>query len=172
MDLGGGAKYGHVAYQIKPNDAHAATYGSIYFARRPHPPRGCGQNSTFSEHGHIAYKIKENNECSNTQAHILSLHTPLAPGVGSKVKTVFFLKVVVLHIKLKGMEHRPPCKHIFCPYAHPRPDGCGQMSEYFFSESSQTNQRKEALSTMQAHILFLHTPSTPGFRAKGQSIFF
>ena len=43
-----------------------------------------------------------------------------------KVKTYFFLKVVMLHIKLKGMEHRAPCKHIFCPYTHPRPLGWGQ----------------------------------------------
>ena len=33
------------------------------------------------------------------------------------VKT-FFLKVVILHIKLKGMEHRTPCKQIVCPYTH------------------------------------------------------
>ena len=42
------------------------------------------------------------------QAHILSLHTPLAPGWGLKVKTFFILKEVMLHIKLKGMELRAP----------------------------------------------------------------
>ena len=36
---------------------------------------------------------------------------------------LFFLKVVMLHIKLKGTEHRAPCKHIFCTYAHPQPVG-------------------------------------------------
>ena len=41
-----------------------------------------------------------------------------------RVKIYFFLKVVMLHIKLKGMEHRAPCKHIFCPYTHAQlPDG-------------------------------------------------
>ena len=45
-----------------------------------------GQNSTFSEHGHVAYHIKWNHECSNTQAHIMSIHTP---SVGSFVKTFF-----------------------------------------------------------------------------------
>ena len=31
------------------------------------------------------------------------------------------LKVVMLHIKLKGMELRAPCEHIFCPYTHSIP---------------------------------------------------
>ena len=35
----------------------------------------------------------------------------------------FLFKVVMLHIKLKGMEHRTPCKYIFCPYTHPEPVG-------------------------------------------------
>ena len=48
---------------------------------------GRGQNSTFSEYGHVAYQMKGNDECSNMQAHILSLQAPSAPGVGSKVKT-------------------------------------------------------------------------------------
>ena len=49
------------------------------------------------------------------QAHILSLHThPRAPRVGSKGQNIFFLKVVMLHIKLKGMEQRVTCKHLFC----------------------------------------------------------
>ena len=31
--------------------------------------------------------------------------------------------IVMLHIKLKEREHRAPCKHIFCPYKHPQPQG-------------------------------------------------
>ena len=68
-------------------------HGSKYFAHRPPPgTRGGskGQNSTFSEHGHVAYQVKGNDKCSNMQAHILSLHAPSTPGVGSKVKTIFF----------------------------------------------------------------------------------
>ena len=91
-----------------------------------------GQNSTFSEHGHVAYQIKGNDECSNMQAHILSLHTLSTPGVGSKVKTFFILKVVMLHIKLKGMEHRAPCKHIFYSYTHPQPLDGVKKSTFFF----------------------------------------
>ena len=28
----------------------------------------------------------------------------------------------ILHIKLKEMEHRAPCKHILCPYTHHQKD--------------------------------------------------
>ena len=38
----------------------------------------------------------------------------------------FFLKVVMLHTKLMGMEHRAQCKHIFHLYTHPRPLGWDQ----------------------------------------------
>ena len=70
------------------------------------------------------------------QAHILSLHTPSNPWVGQKVKTCIFLKVVLLHIKLKRMEHRASCKRIFCPYTHPQHLGWGQMVKtFFFTES-------------------------------------
>ena len=48
--------------------------------------------------------------------HFLSLHTHSTPLVGSKGQTIFSLKVVILHIKLKGMEHRAPSKCI-CVYA-------------------------------------------------------
>ena len=47
------------------------------------------QNSTFSEYGHVAYQIKGNDGCSNMQSHILSLHAPSIPGVGSKVNYFF-----------------------------------------------------------------------------------
>ena len=32
------------------------------------------------------------------------------------IRNFFFLKEVMLLIKLMGMENRAPCKHIFCPY--------------------------------------------------------
>ena len=49
------------------------------------------------------------------QAHIVLTHFLAADGV----KIYFLMKVVMLHINLKGMKHREPCKHIFCPYTHP-----------------------------------------------------
>ena len=33
----------------------------------------------------------------------------------------FYLKVVMLNIKLTGMEHRTPYKQMFCPFTHPHP---------------------------------------------------
>ena len=36
---------------------------------------------------------------------------------------IFFLKEVMLHIRLKRMEHRASCKYIFCPYIHSTTNG-------------------------------------------------
>ena len=56
-------------------------------------------------------------------------HT-LDPRVESIV--FFFLKAVMLHIKLKGMGHKASHKHTFCPYRHPRPLVLGQNVKTFF----------------------------------------
>ena len=42
-------------------------------------------------------------------------HT-LGPLGGIKGQNIFFLKVVMVHIKFMGMEHRTPCKHIVYSY--------------------------------------------------------
>ena len=76
-----------------------------------------------SENGHVAYHIKGFGTCSNMAANILPVDTPLTSWMGSKRQHIFFLKVVVLHVKLKGIEHRAPCKDIFCDYTHPRAPG-------------------------------------------------
>ena len=61
----------------------------------------------FSEYGHVAYQIKAGNVCSNMVAKFLPTATPLTQGMGSKGQTIyFFVKVVMLHIKLKGIELR------------------------------------------------------------------
>ena len=63
---------------------------------------GGGQNLTFSEYGHVTYQIKADDAGSNMVENILSTDTPLTQGVGSKGQTIyFFLKVVMLQIKLK-----------------------------------------------------------------------
>ena len=73
-----------------------------YFARRP--PKAKGQNSTSSEvQNMVMLQIKWNRDCSNMQAHFLSLHTCLNPEWG---QTHLFLKVVIWHIKLRGMKNR------------------------------------------------------------------
>ena len=67
-----------------------------------------GQTISFSESSHVAYQIKADDAGSNMVANILPTDTPSTQGVGSKVKLYLFLKVVMLHIKLKGIEHRAP----------------------------------------------------------------
>ena len=84
----------------------------------------------FSEYVNVAYQIQGN------VANILPVYTSSTTRVwGQKIKT-FFLKVVMVHIKLKGMDYRAPCKHIICPYTHQRPLGGVKRSKHFFSESS------------------------------------
>ena len=67
-----------------------------------------GQTIYFSESSHVAYQIKADGAGSNMVANILPTDTHLTQGVGSKGQTIFFLKVVMLHIKLKAIEHRAP----------------------------------------------------------------
>ena len=46
------------------------------------------------------------------QTHILSIHTPSAPVLRSKGQNIgFSLKVIMLHIKLKGMEQSTMLVH-------------------------------------------------------------
>ena len=66
------------------------------------------QTIYFSESTHVAYQIKADNAGSNMVANILPSDTPLTQGWGQKVKLYLLLKVVMLHIKLKGIEHRAP----------------------------------------------------------------
>ena len=67
-----------------------------------------GQTLSFSESSHVGYQIKADDAGSNMVASILPTDTPLTQGVGQKVKLYLLLKVVMLHIKLKGIEHRAP----------------------------------------------------------------
>ena len=67
-----------------------------------------GQTIYFIESSNVAYQIKADDPGSNKVANILPTDTPLTQGVGSKGQAIFLLKVVMLHIKLKGIEHRAP----------------------------------------------------------------
>ena len=64
------------------------------------------------------------------------LHATSTPGVGSKVKTCFFLKVVMLLTTFIELKHGTSCKHIFCPNTHPQPLGLGQKIKIFCFEST------------------------------------
>ena len=64
-------------------------------------------------------------------AHILPTDTPSTQGWGQKVKPYIFVKVVMLHIKLKGIERRVQWKQKSCHYTHQRPLGWGQKVIFF-----------------------------------------
>ena len=67
-----------------------------------------GQTIYFSDCNLVAYQIKADDAGSNMVANILPTDTPLTQGVGSKGQLYLLLKVVMLHIKLKGIEDRAP----------------------------------------------------------------
>ena len=52
--------------------------------------------------------------------------------VKSKGQNISFLKVAMLHIKLKGMKRRTPYMQIVYPYKHPRLLGCVERSNIVF----------------------------------------
>ena len=56
----------------------------------------------------VMLQIKAYDAGSNMVANILPTDTPSTQGWGQKVKLYLFLKVVMLHIKLKTIEHRAP----------------------------------------------------------------
>ena len=65
-------------------------------------------------------------------ANILPADTPLTHGVGSKGQTILiFLKVVMLHIKLKLTTLAAKWLAIFCPQTHPRSRGWGQKVKLY-----------------------------------------
>ena len=76
------SEYGHVAYQIKENDACRDMVANILPVdpHFPHPGRwGQKVKIQILEHSHVAYQIKVNHECSNLQEKIMSLYTPSTP---------------------------------------------------------------------------------------------
>ena len=103
------SEYSHVAYQIKADDAGSNMVANILPTDTPLTQwQGSkGQAIYFSESSHVSYKIKADDAGSNMVANILPKDTPLTQGVGSKFKLYFFfLKLVMLHINLKGIERR------------------------------------------------------------------
>ena len=62
----------------------------------------------FSEYSHVAYQIKAD-IVQKLSSKYFAHRTPWTQGVGLKGQTkYFFVKVVMLHIKVKGIEHRAP----------------------------------------------------------------
>ena len=103
----------HVAYQIKVDEAGSNMVANIFHTDTPstHGVGSKGQtvkNNYFSESSHVAYPIKADEACSNMVPNISTQTHPRPRGLGQKVKLYLFLKVVMLHIKLKRMEHGAP----------------------------------------------------------------
>ena len=96
------SEHGHVAYKIKWD----YECSNIFC---PHTPTasdpGGGVKTFFSESSHVACQIRREWNIEHHAIIYLFSHTTSTAGVGSKV-IIFFIKAVVLHIKLKGMEHR------------------------------------------------------------------
>ena len=66
----------------------------------------------------------------------------------------------MLHIKLKEMERRVPCKQIFCPTTHAQPMGLGQKVLIFFSESGFVAYQykwKQVNTNIDENTLTLHS---------------
>ena len=100
VDLGGGGRgqnlvfseYGHVAYQIKADDAGNNMVANILPTDTP-STQGVGskgQTIYYSESSHVAYQIKADNAGSNIVANILPTDTPSTQVVGSKGQTISF----------------------------------------------------------------------------------
>ena len=102
-------------------------------------------------------------------SHILSLHKHSTP----EVKPKHFTKSNddMLHTKLKGMEHRAPFKHIFCPYTHPQSQ-MGSKSQK--NENSMLHIKLKGMehrAPSSTYSVLTHT-FNPQMGSKSQNIFF
>ena len=91
----------------------------------------------------------------------MPVDTPSTKRWGQKVKT-FFVKGVMLHIKLKGIEHRAQCKHIICPNIHP-----GVKKSNFFSEYDHVAWKRNIDQHRNKNFDLTHAPDL-WVRLKGQ----
>ena len=67
----------------------------------------------------------------------------------------------MLHIKLKGMEHRAPCKNIFSPYTTLNPwVGLKGKQNSEYGHVAYQIEGKEVQTNIEANSLTLHTPLT------------
>ena len=99
-------------------------------------------------------------------------HT-LDPWGGVKDQTIFFLKVVMLHIKISGMELEAPYKHINCPYTHHRPMCWGQKVKTFLLKVVMLHIKFKGMEhTVSCKHIFCHyTHPNPPYGVKWSNIF-
>ena len=86
------SEYGHVAYQIKADDAGSNMVANILPTDTPltQGVGSKGQTISVSGSSHVAYQIKADGAGSNMVANILPTDTPSTQGVGSKGQTISF----------------------------------------------------------------------------------
>ena len=86
------SEYGHVAYQIKADDAGSNMVANILPTDTPltQGVGSKGQTIYFSERSHVANQIKADDAGSNMVANILPADTPSTQGVGLKGQTISF----------------------------------------------------------------------------------
>ena len=119
--------------------------------------------------------IKQALKGSGTKYNIFagSFENYLNPRWDQKGQTfLFFLKVVLLYIKLKGMEHRTLCKRILCHYTYPRPwDG---INIFIFTERSHAAYQIKREWSIEHHAspysVLTHILD-PSVGVKGQTFF-
>ena len=124
----------------------AATWYQIFCPQTHHSwPKGWGQKVKL----YLLLKVVmlQNWAQSTMKASVLSLHTPTTPGVGSKGHFCSFLKVVMLHIKVKWKKCRPTCKVTLWIYTQSWPLrlgfkvrywNCADVSIFFIELSTKT----------------------------------
>ena len=96
--------YGHVAYQIKADDAGSNMVANILPTDTPltEGVGSKGQTIYFSESSHVAYQIKADDAGSNMVANILPTDTPSALVWGQKVKLYLFSESSHVAYQIKG----------------------------------------------------------------------
>ena len=101
----------HVAYQIKADDAGSNMVANILLTDTPTTPGvgSKGQTISFTESSHVAYQRELSTEHHESKYAVI-IHTNDPWGGGQKVIFCSFLKVVMLHVKVKWKKCRPTCK--------------------------------------------------------------
>ena len=97
--------YGHVAYQIKADEAGSNMVANILptDTALTQGVGSKGQTIYFSESCHVAYQIKADDAGSNMVANILPTDTPPSTrGWGSKGQTISFSESSHVAYQIKG----------------------------------------------------------------------
>ena len=122
----------------------------------------------FSEYGHVAYQIKADDVCSNMVAKFCP-QTHLDPGAGVKTSNhIFFVKVAMLFIELKGIEHRAQLSK-YAVITHTN-DPWGEVKRSFFTFVKVAMLLIKFKWKLLGNILNLHKPLTSGVGLKRSDV--